>query len=101
VLAVYIGIGIKASYLLTASNYGRARWLVIAKIVWPETEPSMTKGKVQIEVKRTNANIIDAAAHGASDGLRIGLNVVAMLIAFMALIAMGDGLFGLLGAFAQ
>lgn len=97
VLAVYIGIGIKASYLLTASIMAAPGGLVIAKIVWPETEPSMTKGKVQIEVKRTNANIIDAAAHGASDGMRIGLNVVAMLIAFMALIAMGDGLFGLVG----
>ncbi|HEY9680996.1 MAG TPA: nucleoside transporter C-terminal domain-containing protein [Drouetiella sp.] len=99
VLAVYIGIGIKASYLLTASIMAAPGGLVIAKIVWPETEPSMTQGKVQIEVKRTNANIIDAAAHGASDGMRIGLNVVAMLIAFMALIAMGDGLFGLLGGF--
>ncbi len=99
VLAVYIGIGIKASYLLTASIMAAPGGLVIAKIVWPETEPSMTKGKVQIEVKRTNANLIDAAAHGASDGLRIGLNVVAMLIAFMALIAMGDGVFGLLGGF--
>ncbi len=98
VLAVYIGIGIKASYLLTASIMAAPGGLVIAKIVWPETEQSMTKGKVQIEVKRTNANIIDAAAHGASDGLRIGLNVVAMLIAFMALIAMGDGFFGLVGA---
>ncbi|HEY9786587.1 MAG TPA: nucleoside transporter C-terminal domain-containing protein, partial [Candidatus Obscuribacterales bacterium] len=66
--------------------------LVIAKIVWPETEESKTKGSVQIEVKRTNANIIDAAAHGASDGLRIGLNVVAMLIAFIALIALCDAL---------
>lgn len=99
VLAVYIGIGIKASYLLTASIMAAPGGLVIAKIVWPETEPSMTKGKVSIEVKRTNANIIDAAAHGASDGMRIGLNVVAMLIAFMALIAMGDGLFGVLGMF--
>jgi len=99
VLAVYIGIGIKASYLLTASIMAAPGGLVIAKIVWPETEESMTKGKVQIEVKRTNANIIDAAAHGASDGMRIGLNVVAMLIAFMALIAMGDGLFGVVGGF--
>ncbi len=97
VLAVYIGLGIKASYLLTASIMAAPGGLVISKIVWPETEESMTKGKVQIEVKRTNANIIDAAAHGASDGMRIGLNVVAMLIAFMALIAMGDGLFGLIG----
>jgi CNT family concentrative nucleoside transporter len=92
VLAVYIGLGIKASYLLTASIMAAPGGLVIAKIVWPETEESKTKGKVQVEVKKTNANLIDAAAHGASDGLRIGLNVVAMLIAFIALIALIDAI---------
>lgn len=97
VLAVYIGLGIKASYLLTASIMAAPGALVISKIVWPETEISKTKGKVQIEVKRTNANIIDAAAHGASDGLRIGLNVVAMLIAFIALIALCDAGLGVCG----
>ncbi len=97
VLAVYIGLGIKASYLLTASIMAAPGALVISKIVWPETEESKTKGKVQIEVKRTNANLIDAAAHGASDGLRIGLNVVAMLIAFIALIELGDGCLSFVG----
>lgn len=97
VLAVYIGFGIKASYLLTASIMAAPGALVISKIVWPETEESKTKGKVQVEVKKTNANIIDAAAHGASDGLRIGLNVVAMLIAFIALISLGDHIVGYIG----
>lgn len=90
VLAVYIGLGIKASYLLTASIMAAPGGLVISKIVWPETEESKTKGTVQVEVKKTNANLIDAAAHGASDGLRIGLNVVGMLIAFIALVALVD-----------
>lgn len=97
VLAVYIGLGIKASYLLTASIMAAPGALVISKIVWPETEESKTKGKVQIEVQRTHANLIDAAAHGASDGLRIGLNVVAMLIAFIAIIAFGDAIVGFFG----
>lgn len=97
VLAVYIGLGIKASYLLTASIMAAPGALVIAKIVWPETEESKTKGTVQIEVEKTNANLIDAAAHGASDGLRIGLNVVAMLIAFVALIGMADAALGWVG----
>lgn len=92
VLAVYIGLGIKASYLLTASIMAAPGALVIAKIVWPETEESQTKGTIKVEVKRTQANIIDAAAHGASDGLRISLNVVAMLIAFIALIALSDAI---------
>jgi CNT family concentrative nucleoside transporter len=99
VLAVYIGLGIKASYLLTASIMAAPGALVISKIVWPETEESKTKGKVSIEVKSTNANLIDAAAHGASDGLRIGLNVVAMLISFIALIAMCDFVVSHIAAF--
>jgi CNT family concentrative nucleoside transporter len=97
VLAVYIGLGIKASYLLTASIMAAPGALVIAKIIYPETEESSTKGKVKIEVKRTNANVIDAAAHGASDGLRIGLNVVGMLIAFIAIIALCDAVTGNVG----
>lgn len=98
ILAVYIGLGIKASYLLTASIMAAPGALVISKIVWPETEESQTKGEVKIEVKKTNVNVIDAAAHGASDGLRIGMNVVGMLIAFIALIALGDVILGLVGA---
>ncbi len=97
VLAVYIGLGIKASYLLTASIMAAPGALVIAKIVWPETEVSDTKGEVKVEVKRSQANIIDAAAHGASEGLRIGLNVVGMLIAFIALIALCDAVIGWAG----
>lgn len=91
VLAVYIAFGIEAKYLLTASVMAAPAALVISKIVWPETEESKTKGNVQIHVEKSNANIIDAAAHGASDGLRIGLNVVAMLIAFVAIVALIDG----------
>ncbi len=97
VLAVYIGMGIQASYLLTASVMAAPGALVISKIVYPETEESKTKGKVQVHVEKTNANLIDAAAHGASDGLRIALNVVAMLIAFIALIHMVDAVMGGLG----
>ncbi len=97
VMAVYIGLGIKASYLLTASIMAAPAALVIAKLVWPETEESQTKGTVKIEVKRENANIIDAAAHGASDGLRIGLNVCAMLIAFISIIALADVVVGKAG----
>lgn len=97
VMAVYIGLGIKASYLLTASIMAAPGALVIAKIVFPETQESQTKGEVKIEIKKTNVNVIDAAAHGASDGLRIGLNVVAMLIAFIAIIALINVVLGLLG----
>lgn len=97
VLAVYIGLGIKASYLLTASIMAAPGALVISKIVYPETEESKTRGHVRINVEKTNANILDAAAHGASDGMRIGLNVIAMLISFIALIAMIDAILGISG----
>lgn len=97
VLAVYIGLGIKASYLLTASIMAAPGALVISKIVWPETEESQTKGTIKVEVKSNQANIIDAAAHGATDGMRIGINVVAMLVAFIALIALSDAIVGQLG----
>ncbi len=90
VLAVYIGLGIKASYLLTASIMAAPGALVISKIIYPEKEISKTKGSVKLEILKTNVNLIDAASHGASDGLRIGLNVVAMLIAFIALISLID-----------
>lgn len=98
VLAVYIGLGIKASYLLTASIMAAPGALVISKIVFPETEESNTRGKVSVEVKRNQANLIDAAAHGATEGMRIGLNVVAMLIAFIALIYLSDAILGFFGS---
>jgi CNT family concentrative nucleoside transporter len=97
VLAVYIGMGIKASYLLTASIMAAPGALVISKIIYPETEESKTKGNVQVHVEKNAANLIDAAAHGAADGLRIGLNVCAMLIAFIALIHLTDGAMGFVG----
>jgi len=97
VMAYYISTGIDARFLLTASLMSAPAALVIAKIVWPETEASETKGKVQLEVKKQHDNLLDAIAHGASDGLKIGLNVIAMLIGFIALIYLVNYLLGLLG----
>ncbi len=71
--------------------------LVISKIVFPETEESETKGKISIEVKKEHANIMDAISHGASDGMKIALNVIAMLIGVIALIALADALLGYFG----
>ena len=88
VMAVYISMGIPASYLLAASIMAAPAALVISKIVWPETEDSPTKGAVKLEVKKAHANLLDAISHGASDGLKVSLNVMAMLIGFIALIAL-------------
>jgi len=72
--------------------------LVISKIVFPETEESETKGNVKLQVEKTSANFVDAVSHGAGDGLKVGLNVIAMLIGFIALIAMLDAGLGWAGS---
>jgi len=97
VMAVYIALGVPAEYLIAASIMAAPAALVISKIVWPETEVSETKGKVSLEIKKTNANLVDAISHGAGDGLKVGLNVIAMLIGFIAIIALVDYLLGCLG----
>jgi CNT family concentrative nucleoside transporter len=99
VLAVYISMGVPASYLLAASLMAAPGALVISKIVFPETEESETKGKVKLEVKKEHSNIMDAISHGASDGMKISLNVIAMLIGVIALIALIDALLGYFGHF--
>ena len=97
VMATYISFGVPAPYLLAASLMAAPGALVISKIVFPETEQSETKGTVKLEVKKSHANLVDAIAAGASDGLKIGLNVIAMLVGFIALIALVDLLLNKLG----
>jgi CNT family concentrative nucleoside transporter len=97
VMAVYISMGVPASYLLAASLMAAPGALVVAKIVFPETEESETKGKIKLEVKKEHSNIMDAISHGASDGMKISINVIAMLIGVIALIALLDALLGYFG----
>ncbi len=87
ILIVYVNMGVPAEYLIAASLMAAPAALVISKIIYPETEESQTKGKITIEVKSQYSNIIDAISHGASDGMKISINVIAMLIGFIALIA--------------
>ena len=79
-----------AKHLLSASIMAAPATIVIAKILKPETEESLTAGSVQLHVEKTATNVIEAAANGAADGWRLALNVGAMLLAFVALIAMID-----------
>ncbi|GAB4147093.1 MAG: nucleoside transporter [Bacteroidia bacterium] len=95
ILIVYANMGAKAEYLIAASLMAAPGALVISKIVYPETEESQTMGKVKLEVKSNYSNIIDAISHGAADGFKIAMNVIAMLIGFIALIAMINWLLGL------
>ena len=87
ILIVYANMGARADYLMAASLMAAPGALVIAKIVFPETEVSPTMGKVKLEVESGYTNLIDAISHGAADGFKIAMNVIAMLIGFIALIA--------------
>lgn len=103
VLAVYMGIlGPEIGpHLLTASVMSAPAAFLIAKVMLPETQTSQTGGRVELRVERTASNLVEAATNGTSDGLKLWLNVCAMLIAFVALVAFVDwplgwfgGLFG-------
>ena len=88
VLAVYVAFGIDPGHLLAASVMSAPAALVAAKLFYPETEQSVTAGEVNVDLKSESVNVIDAACQGASDGMKLLLNVAAMLIAFLALIAL-------------
>jgi CNT family concentrative nucleoside transporter len=99
VLAAYVGMlgggdpaeqAFYAKHLLAASIMAAPATLVVAKILIPETGTPLTRGTVKMEVEKTASNVIDAAASGAGDGLRLALNIAAMLLAFIALIALID-----------
>ncbi len=97
VLAAYVGFGIDAGHLLAASVMSAPAALVCSKLMVPEIEESATAGVVKVELPQVATNVIDAAASGASDGLKLAVNVAAMLLAFIALIAMLNGILSGLG----
>ena len=100
VLAAYVGL-LKdvfpdiAGHLIAASVMSAPAALVIAKVMWPETEKSETAGHMTLEMENPDVNVIDAAARGAYEGMKLALNVGAMLLAFIALIALANALLGL------
>lgn len=97
VMAGYVAMGINAGYLLTASIMAAPAGLILAKILIPETEESKTKNSADIVVEKTVANVVEAAANGASEGLGLALNVGAMLLAFIALLALVNFGIGAIG----
>lgn len=95
ILIVYANMGAQAGMdlapkLITASLMAAPGALVISKIVWPETENSETMGTVKLKVTSRYVNLLDAIAHGAGEGFKIAMNVIAMLIGFIAMIAIVD-----------
>lgn len=94
VLAAYIGMGISATHLIGASLMAAPASLAVAKLLVPETEVSQTSGDAKMPEIDSGDNILDAASRGTTDGLKLALNVAAMLIAFLSLIAVVDWVFG-------
>src|SRR5437870_649691 len=94
IMAAYIAMGIEARHLLTAVIMTAPGTIMMAKIIEPETETPQTLGGVRVEIPRTDVNIVDAAARGTTDGLHLMLNVIAMLVSFVALVALLNGAFG-------
>ncbi|MCP5517853.1 MAG: Na+ dependent nucleoside transporter domain protein [Verrucomicrobiales bacterium] len=95
VLAAYVAFGLSAGHLLTASVMSAPAALVIAKIMLPETAPSETASGARPPIERHTTNGIDALCRGATDGVKLSLNVMGMLIAFVAVIALLNHLFSL------
>jgi CNT family concentrative nucleoside transporter len=95
VMAAYVMIAhVEIKHLLTAVIMTAPATIMLAKIFFPEVEKPATAGRVEVKIENTAVNIIDAAGQGAGDGLHLALNVAAMLIAFLALIAMVNGILG-------
>ncbi len=98
VMAAYVKFaGVSIEHLLTAVIMTAPATLLLAKMLVPETAEPATGGDLKIEVEKPGINVIDAAARGAGDGLQLALNIGAMLIAFLSLIALVNGMLGGLG----
>lgn len=97
VLAMFVEMEIDAAHLITASVISAPAALLIAKVMQPEVEQPETLGRVEVEIQTNAVNIWDAAARGASDGLKLALNIGAMLIAFLAIFAMLNAFVGWIG----
>ncbi|MEH6988060.1 MULTISPECIES: NupC/NupG family nucleoside CNT transporter [Bacillales] len=97
VLIGYSLLGVPLEYLLAASFMAAPAGLVLAKVMLPETEDKEEPKEFDMEVDSDSANVIDAAAKGASVGLELALNIGAMLLAFIALVALINGLLGWVG----
>jgi CNT family concentrative nucleoside transporter len=95
-LATYASFGADAGHLLTASIISAPAALVIAKIMIPESEESLTKGEVKVQIPKEDANVLDAACRGASEGAKLALNIAAMLICFIAFVALLNWLLSVL-----
>ncbi len=105
VMAIYVKIlgdvpGI-AGHLMAASIMSAPAALVVAKIIYPETEDSETSGTLKIEIEKPDSNAMEAIGRGATDGMKLAANVAAMLVAFVAIIALVNAALSLVGLSLQ
>jgi len=96
IMAAYLAFGVEARHLLTAVIMTAPGTIMMAKMFVPETRIPETAGKVSLKIERTDVNVLDAAARGTSEGFHLALNVGAMLISFLALIALINAILGLI-----
>jgi CNT family concentrative nucleoside transporter len=101
IMAAYIAFGIEPKHLLTAVIMTAPGTLMMAKMFVPETAVPETLGTVRLDIERTDVNIIDAAGRGTGEGLHLALNVGAMLISFVALIALVNAVLSVAGLSLQ
>ncbi len=94
IMAAYIAFGIEARHLLTAVIMTAPGTIMMAKLFQPETEIPETYGNVKLDIPKTDVNLVDAAARGTGEGLHLMLNVIAMLVSFIALVALTNGAMG-------
>jgi len=97
IMAAYIAFGIEARHLLTAVIMTAPGTLMMAKMFVPETETPETRGTVKLQIEKTDVNVIDAAGRGTAEGLHLAMNVGAMLISFVAMIFLLNGILGAIG----
>ena len=100
-MPLYIGMGIPAQYILASSIMAAPGALVISKIVYPEVNTPETSENFQVNFskrKRTHANVFDAISAGASEGMKVAINVIAMILALVALVALIDWVLGGVGS---
>jgi CNT family concentrative nucleoside transporter len=97
IMAAYIAFGIEARHLLTAVIMTAPGTLMMAKMFVPETETPETRGTVKLQIETTDVNVIDAAGRGTAEGLHLAMNVGAMLISFVAMIFLLNGILGAIG----
>lgn len=99
IMPIYIGMGIPAQYLLASSIMAAPGALILAKIIYPETGVPETRDNIKISRRRTFTNVFEAISNGAGEGMKVAINVTAMILALVALVAFIDWILGIGGLF--